>query len=38
MMYGEARYEWKHGIPARKSDDGVARERRVSLTLRRVTL
>ena len=38
MIYGEARYDWKHGIPARKSDDGIPRARRVSLTLRRVTL
>lgn len=38
MMYGDARYEWKHGIPARKSDEGVARDRRVSLTFRKVTI
>jgi alkylated DNA repair dioxygenase AlkB len=35
---GAARYEWKHGIPARKSDrvngDILRRERRVSLTFR----
>jgi alkylated DNA repair dioxygenase AlkB len=41
VMRGEARYEWKHGIPARKADtyDGLAmpRGRRVSLTLRTVT-
>lgn len=38
MMYGEARYTWKHGIPARKADKGVARTRRVSLTFRKVTV
>lgn len=38
MMYGEARYDWKHGIPARKSDNGVARTRRISLTFRKVVL
>ena len=37
MIYGEARYNWKHGIPARKSDNGVLRTRRVSLTLRKVS-
>ena len=37
MMVGNARYNWKHGIPARKSDNGVARSRRVSLTLRKVS-
>ncbi len=40
IMTGEARYQWKHGIPARKSDeiDGVriTRARRVSLTFRTV--
>jgi alkylated DNA repair dioxygenase AlkB len=40
VMRGEARYEWKHGIPARKTDiyQGVslARGRRVSLTFRKV--
>ena len=38
MMSGEARHEWKHSIPGRKSDDGVKRERRISLTFRKVTL
>ena len=38
MMYGQARYDWKHGIPARKSDEGIARARRISLTFRKVTL
>lgn len=42
VLKNEARFDWKHGIPARKSDliDGerVARGRRVSLTLRTVML
>ena len=38
IMYGQARYDWKHGIPARKSDNGVRRSRRINLTFRRVTL
>ena len=41
ILSGEARYEWTHEIPARKSDevDGVKtpRTRRVSLTFRTVT-
>ena len=40
IMSGDARYKWKHAIPARKSDvvDGVKceRSRRVSLTYRTV--
>ena len=40
VMTGDARYLWKHGIPARKTDrvDGVIlhRARRVSATFRRV--
>jgi alkylated DNA repair dioxygenase AlkB len=42
VMQGEARYQWKHGIVARKSDiyDGkrFQRARRLSLTLRKVVL
>jgi len=42
ILSGEARYDWTHEIPARKSDliDGGrhARTRRVSLTFRTVTL
>jgi alkylated DNA repair dioxygenase AlkB len=41
VMRGEARYEWKHGIPARKADSyegcTILRGRRLSLTLRTVT-
>ncbi|MBO6634821.1 alpha-ketoglutarate-dependent dioxygenase AlkB [Parvibaculum sp.] len=41
ILSGEARYEWTHEIPARKSDEvnGVkqARGRRISLTFRTVT-
>lgn len=38
IFQGEARYKWKHGIAARKSDNGVKRQRRVSLTFRKVIL
>ena len=42
VLSGEARYEWLHGIPARKSDewDGQKydRQRRVSLTFRKVII
>ena len=35
-MHGIARYQWRHGIAARKSDHGVPRARRVSLTFRKI--
>ncbi|MDB4430906.1 alpha-ketoglutarate-dependent dioxygenase AlkB [Pseudomonadales bacterium] len=38
MMYGDARHLWQHSIPSRKSDNGIARTRRVSVTLRTVTV
>lgn len=42
VLKGESRYDWKHGIAGRKSDliNGIRqqRERRVSLTFRRVIL
>lgn len=42
VMQGAARYDWKHGIPARKTDfyEGrhITRTRRVSLTFRAVIL
>ncbi len=42
VLNGEARSEWLHGIPARKSDvwDGVKypRQRRISLTFRKVII
>ena len=42
LFSGDARYQWKHGIAARKSDkhDGqiIARGRRISLTFRNVIL
>lgn len=42
VLSGKARYEWLHGIPARKSDkrDGhkYERQRRVSLTFRKVII
>ena len=34
IMRGKARWKWTHEIPSRKSDDGVKRERRVSVTFR----
>jgi alkylated DNA repair dioxygenase AlkB len=41
IMQDEARYDWKHGIPARKTDvyagQTIERGRRLSLTLRSVT-
>jgi alkylated DNA repair dioxygenase AlkB len=42
VLTGAARYQWKHGIPARKSDkiggQLVSRQRRVSLTFRTVVI
>lgn len=38
IMTGPSRYEWTHQIKARKSDNGVPRGRRVSLTFRNVIL
>ncbi len=37
-MTGEARYQWRHRIRARRSDRGSPRKRRVSLTFRNVVL
>lgn len=41
-LQGEARYKWKHGIVARKSDvingERLLRQRRISLTFRKVIL
>lgn len=36
ILQNEARYSWKHGISARKSDHGVKRQRRISLTFRKI--
>ncbi|MGL5889269.1 MAG: alpha-ketoglutarate-dependent dioxygenase AlkB [Bacteroidia bacterium] len=42
VMSGESRYEWKHGIAARRNDKignrTLPRERRISLTFRKVIL
>ncbi|HWY85378.1 MAG TPA: alpha-ketoglutarate-dependent dioxygenase AlkB [Gemmataceae bacterium] len=38
VISGEARYRWLHQIKARKTDHGVRRRRRVSLTFRNVLL
>lgn len=35
VMSGIGRYQWKHSIPARKSDDGIKRGERISVTLRK---
>jgi len=37
-LTGEARYKWSHSIPSRKSDDGVDRGIRISLTFRKIKL
>ena len=36
MLYGDARWTWKHGIPSRLKDKGVVRGLRISLTFRNV--
>ena len=36
VISAEARYNWFHGIPARRFDHGVARARRISVTFRNV--
>lgn len=38
ILKGDVRYKWKHGIAPRKSDNGVDRQRRTSLTFRKVRL
>ena len=38
VISGEARYDWLHQFRARKSDHGIPRRRRVSLTFRNVLL
>lgn len=38
ILQDDARYTWKHSIPARKSDNGLPRRRRVSLTFRKLNL
>ena len=38
ILKGDARYKWKHGIAARKSDNGLKRQRRISLTFRKIIL
>ncbi len=37
-LTGPARYAWKHSIDSRKEDNGIPRQRRVSLTFRNVIL
>lgn len=38
ILKGDARYKWAHGIAQRKSDNGIMRKRRISLTFRKVVL
>lgn len=38
VLKGDARYKWRHQIAARKSDNGIKRQRRISLTFRKVIL
>ena len=38
VISGEARYDWLHQIKARRSDRGIQRRRRVSLTFRNIVL
>lgn len=38
VFQNEARYQWHHGIQPRKSDNSVKRQRRISLTFRKVML
>lgn len=38
VISGDARYQWLHQIKARRSDRGIPRQRRVSLTFRNVVL
>jgi alkylated DNA repair dioxygenase AlkB len=38
VISGEARYDWLHQIKGRRSDSGIQRRRRVSLTFRHVIL
>jgi alkylated DNA repair dioxygenase AlkB len=38
VISGVARYQWMHQIRARKKDNGVERQRRISLTFRNVIL
>ncbi len=38
IFQGDARYKWKHGIAPRKSDNGVKRQRRVSLSFSKIIL
>jgi len=38
IMSGDARYKWKHSMPARKKDNDKLRDRRISITFRNVPL
>lgn len=38
ILQDDARYKWKHGISPRKSDNGTKRQRRISLTFRKILM
>lgn len=38
ILRSDARYKWKHSIAARKSDNGSKRQRRISITFRKVII
>lgn len=38
LLRDEARYDWTHGIPSRKNDGDIPRQRRISATFRNVIL
>ncbi len=38
VINAEARYNWFHGIPARRMDNGIVRTRRISVTFRNVII
>jgi alkylated DNA repair protein alkB family protein 8 len=35
VLQSDARYKWKHSIPARKKDNNIPRSKRISLTFRK---
>lgn len=37
-LHRDARYKWRHGITARKTDNKIKRKRRISLTFRKMKL
>ena len=35
VLQGDSRYKWRHSIPSRKKDNGIPRNKRISLTFRK---